>query len=231
MQMYSQCSNLRVWTPITCYLECTRRELCLHAIGCYCYAVMAKPRRKPDHSAEVEQVQKRIRVVASALKQLTSDQWKEVKTETSYGGHSYHTNLITHIQQWGTLENAPREREATVYTENVLKAAVKIVKDSDVVHTAAEVLTELQDKGLIPEGGHDATWFTGRLQLYAHNHDIPLKVGWIHAISYLHIDDVAPRKAWCDQLKARLLKGSVTLEDIVFVDETIIDEHQHQKSE
>ena len=120
------------------------------------------------------------------------------------------------------FQGSGRAKQPSVYTKQALAMALHLVAESSRLYTCEEMLRELQDLRLLPQGKHDVPWFTKQLKAYSKTVGQPITTGWVHTLSFLDELDYAQRVDFANRMLALLDKYPNALQLIVFEDETSI---------
>lgn len=131
------------------------------------------------------------------------------------------------FEERGHCFDAPRSGRPTIYTDQILEAAVdKLLEFEDIYPTTSQLVEELQQSGVLhPHADHHT--FITHLKEYVEARGHHLIMNYDRTTFVLLKQDTAARQAYCTYMEDLLAKHD--LEDLVFVDETQLAAAPHPK--
>jgi lactam utilization protein B len=112
----------------------------------------------------------------------------------------------------------------------VFEAALDVLRDRNDM-TQAKLVKELQNRGALPPGKHDAKYFFAQLKAFCQEHGLEARAGVTRAESFLCANDFGERLNFVTRIKKQMKDKGYSLSDLVFMDETSVNATNHPKCE
>jgi hypothetical protein len=170
---------------------------------------------------------KRTKYVAAILQ---GHKRRAAKKIAGVRGNSYHTNLLNHLLQHGTLAEAAHHRAASKYTDDVLaKAMEELIDNEDKPMNESEFVAFLHEKQILQPPTDDRR-FIDALKAYVQDQGCTL-ITRDTTTTFAIKEKTAEERVTVSHKILEMLKNTVPLKDWIFVDETVIEESPHPKCE
>lgn len=173
--------------------------------------------------------QKRQRLMFTATYLETGSAAAAAKVSGLSSPHARH-RIAQHIQEHGTLDEAPHHRSPTKFTSSVFQAATDYLLGLEAKPTCTpEVIAHLEREQLLqpPTNAHN---FLAHWSAWLADQGLTLQHGSRAMIFDISETSEQRRLKWVKQVRAEL-GVDFQLSDIIFVDETTFEESPHPKGD
>ena len=172
----------------------------------------------------------RCAVIIALLVATPLAQAQAIAKSQGAGGNGYIKRLIDHLQMHCSLDDGPRNVKPRVYTDEVFEEALDVLTHCDDM-TQAKLVKELQRRGVLPPGKHDAKYFFAQLKAHCQEYGLEARAGVTRAESFLCANDFSERLNFITRIKKQMKDKGYSLSDLVFMDETSVNATNHPKCE
>lgn len=174
-----------------------------------------------------KQVDKRTAYLVELLKLTKPPQHKAAAKAAGFKlSKNFHSRAVNKFAQQGNVLNAPRARQQSVNKPEVCKEAFDILAASHRPLTSKELHKKLTT---LPPGEHDVRQFLRVFKMFCSGLGHRVNTFSRRTKVSQHLDDPADRVRYCEQTLQALCDGSLSLDDMVFMDETTVLEKEHPK--
>lgn len=171
------------------------------------------------------------RVMATAVL-LIPTEVKKAATAAGFASHHATERLLAFFNKNEGVQQHAREAKARMYTTEVLGQALDMIAEGDTSYTSKDLLKALQDKGSIPAGDHNLKYFTAVMKLAAREmRGWYLQANSTKTLTYLEEADPKARELFAKEMLGELESEQLSLDELVFEDETTVLDSDHPKSE
>jgi hypothetical protein len=184
---------------------------------------------KAKASSKVSHRERRCAVILAILLATPLATAQAIAKEQGAGGNEYIKRLIEHLQAYGSLDDPPRKVLPRLYTDEVFEQALDLLGHHTEDITQVQLVKELQFRGVLPAGKHDAKYFFALLKAYCKEHGLEARAGVTRADSFLQEKDFDKRLTYVKVLKKHMEDKGYTESDLVFMDETSVNPSNHPK--